>query len=89
LSDDAVVATGRNLLSIRLEILMKLTFETEMEADGRWIAEVPEIPGALAYGSTQDEAVAKAEVLALRVLAERIENNETGPLAISIAVAAE
>lgn len=68
---------------------MKLTFETEMEADGRWIAEVPEIPGALAYGSTQDEAVAKAEVLALRVLAERIENNETGPLAISIAVAAE
>ena len=41
--------------------------------DGRWLAEVPELPGVLAYGATVDEAVAKAEVLALRVLAERLE----------------
>jgi predicted RNase H-like HicB family nuclease len=53
--------------------------ETEQETDGRWIAEVRQIPGALAYGSTQQEAVARAEALALRVLAERVEHGETSP----------
>ena len=49
------------------------TIETEQEEDGRWIAEVVEIPGAMTYGSTLAEATAKAQALALRVLAERLE----------------
>lgn len=66
---------------------MHFTIQHEREEDGRWIAEVPELPGVLAYGVTAQEAMAKAETLALRALAERIENNEAGPEAISIAVA--
>ena len=62
--------------------------EYEMEADGRWIAEVPEIPGVLAYGTTADDAMAKAETLALRVLAERIEAGESRPIPISIELVA-
>ncbi len=49
---------------------MTFTIETEQEEDGRWLAEVLEIPGALAYGQTADEAIAKVQALALRVLAE-------------------
>ena len=64
------------------------TIQHEREEDGRWIAEVPELPGVLAYGATADEAMAKAEVLALRVLAERLEHNEAKPQAISIGIAA-
>jgi predicted RNase H-like HicB family nuclease len=56
---------------------MHLSIETEREDDGRWLAEVPELPGVLAYGVTADEASAKAEILALRVLAERLEHGET------------
>ena len=67
---------------------MKYTIEHEREDDGRWLAEVPELPGVLAYGATAKEAMAKAEALALRVLAERLEHNETGPQSISIAVPA-
>ena len=67
---------------------MNFTIEHEREDDGRWLAEVPEIPGALAYGATANEAMAKAEVLALRVLAERLEHDESGPQSISIAVPA-
>jgi predicted RNase H-like HicB family nuclease len=67
---------------------MKFTIEHEREEDGRWIAEVPELPGVLAYGATADQAMAKAEVLALRVLAERLEQNEAGPQPISIGFAA-
>ena len=62
--------------------------EHELEADGRWLAEVPEIPGVLAYGATADEAMAKVEALALRVLAERIEAGESRPMAINIQLAA-
>lgn len=58
---------------------MKLTVEIEQETDGRWIAEVPELPGTLAYGKTREGAIASAEALALRVLAERIENGEAIP----------
>ena len=65
---------------------MNFTIEHEREDDGRWLAEVPEIPGALAYGATANEAMAKAEALALRVLAERLERDESGPQSISIAV---
>ena len=64
------------------------TIEHEKEEDGRWLAEVPELPGVLAYGSTADEAMAKAEALALRVLVERLEHNEAKLQAISIGIAA-
>ncbi|MFZ5540504.1 MAG: type II toxin-antitoxin system HicB family antitoxin [Pseudomonadota bacterium] len=67
---------------------MKLTIECEREEDGRWLAEVPELPGVMAYGSTAVEAQTRAEVLALRVLAERLEHREAAPVDISISVAA-
>ena len=50
---------------------MTFTVEYEREDDGRWLAEVVELPGVLAYGANADEAIAKAEALALRVLADR------------------
>jgi predicted RNase H-like HicB family nuclease len=68
---------------------MKLTLETEQEDDGRWVAEVPELAGVLAYGATREEAMARAEVLALRVLAEQLEHGEARPVGLSISVAAE
>ncbi len=52
---------------------MAFTIEVDREEDGRWIAEVPEVPGALAYGDTKDEAEARAEAIALRTLADEIE----------------
>jgi len=61
-----------------------LTFEIEREADGRWVAEVPDLAGVLAYGQTRDEAVARVEALALRVLADRLEHGETGPDLVSV-----
>ena len=64
------------------------TIEHEEEEDGRWLAEVPELPGVLAYGTTAEQAMAKAEALALRVLAERLEHNEAKPQSISIGIAA-
>lgn len=66
---------------------MKFSIECEREDDGRWIAEVPDLPGVMAYGSTAEEAQAKAQVLALRVLAERIEHGEARSVDISISVA--
>ena len=63
---------------------MQLTLECEREDDGRWLAEVSQLPGVLAYGSSANEAMAKAEVLALRVLAERLEHGESQPLEINI-----
>ena len=61
---------------------MNLTVETEQETDGRWIAEVPQLPGTMAYGSTQEEALAKVQALALRVLADQLEHGETAPTLI-------
>lgn len=52
---------------------MRFHVETDREADGRWIAEVPTLPGVMAYGKTKSEATAKVQALALRVLAERLE----------------
>jgi predicted RNase H-like HicB family nuclease len=52
---------------------MNLTIETELETDGRWIAEVPELSGALAYGATREQAVTKVEALALRILADQLD----------------
>jgi predicted RNase H-like HicB family nuclease len=56
-----------------------LTLEIEREDDGRFIAEVPDLPGVLAYGETQEQAVARAQALALRVLADRLEHGEPAP----------
>ena len=67
---------------------MNLTLECEREEDGRWLAEVAALPGVLAYGASANEAIAKAEVLALRVLAEQLEHGEAAPVDISISIAA-
>jgi predicted RNase H-like HicB family nuclease len=67
---------------------MDFTLEFEQETDGRWLAEVPELPGVLAYGLTCDEALSKAEALALRVIAERLEYGESKPQTIRITLAA-
>lgn len=53
--------------------------ETQLEDDGRWIAEVPALPGVLAYGATRERAIAGAQALALRAIAERLENEEEVP----------
>ena len=58
---------------------MRLIVDIEQEVDGRWIAEIDELPGVLAYGQTPDEARAKAQALALRVIADRLEHGETSP----------
>ncbi len=58
---------------------MNFTIELEQEEDGRIIAEVPDLPGVLAYGQSRDEAVARAKALALRVLADRLEHGEPVP----------
>jgi predicted RNase H-like HicB family nuclease len=68
---------------------MNLTIETEQEDDGRWLAEVPELMGVLAYGATREDAMLKAEALAFRVLAERLEHGESHPLSINLSIAAE
>ncbi|MHB8745719.1 MAG: type II toxin-antitoxin system HicB family antitoxin [Gammaproteobacteria bacterium] len=67
---------------------MHFSIEYQREEDGRWLAEVPQLPGVLAYGASPEEAMAKAEVLALRVLAERLEHNESAPQSITITFAA-
>ena len=74
------VRQGHDPMTFRLEI--------EQEADGRWIAEVVELPGVLAYGRSADEAKAKVQALALRVVADRIEHGEAGPELLSISFAA-
>ncbi len=58
---------------------MKLTIELEQENDDRWIAEVLDLPGVLAYGLTREEAIARAKALSLRVLADRLEHGESTP----------
>ena len=67
---------------------MQFQLECEREDDGRWIAEIAAIPGVLAYGASANEAMAKAEVLALRVLAEQLEHGEAKPSNISISLPA-
>jgi predicted RNase H-like HicB family nuclease len=67
---------------------MHFTLDCEREDDGRWLAEVIELPGAMAYGATRDEAMARAEALALRALAEKLEHGESRPVSISITLPA-
>ena len=59
---------------------MTFAIGIEQEKDGRWIAEIPQIPGAMVYGRNREEAVSGVEALALRVLAERIEHGEKSPV---------
>ena len=66
---------------------MTFAIEFEMEDDGRWLAEIPELPGVMAYGGTQAEARARVEALALRVLADRIEAETLSIETISFAAA--
>jgi len=58
---------------------MPLTIEVEREDDGRWLAEVPDIPGVLAYGQTREEAIERVQALSLRVLADRLDHGEPVP----------
>ena len=58
---------------------MRFTVEIDRETDGRWIAEVPDLPGVMAYSATREEAMARAKAFALRVIADRLEHGETLP----------
>jgi predicted RNase H-like HicB family nuclease len=58
---------------------LRFTIETELERDGRWIAEIPQVPGALAYGATEEEAVNKAYAIALRSVADDVEHSSGAP----------
>ena len=57
----------------------RMQIEIEQEEDGRWLTEIPDLPGVMVYGATRDEAVARVKALALRVLADRLEHGETIP----------
>lgn len=70
------VVSFEGLQEVALSVHFRI--EVEQETDGRWIAEVVELPGVLAYGVSQDEAVAHVQALALRVVADRLENDEAG-----------
>jgi predicted RNase H-like HicB family nuclease len=61
-----------------------LTIEVEQEDDGRWLAEVPAIPGVLAYGQTREEAIERVQALSLRVLADRLDHGEPVPQMSSV-----
>ena len=63
---------------------MILTLEVDRENDGRWLAEVPDLAGVVAYGKSREEAIARVEALALRVLADRLEHGEAGPDLVSV-----
>ncbi|HET7853855.1 MAG TPA: type II toxin-antitoxin system HicB family antitoxin [Candidatus Methylomirabilis sp.] len=67
---------------------MTFTIEIEREDDGRWIAEVVDLPGVLAYGQTPEEATAKVQAIALRVVADRLEHGEAGSELLTISFAA-
>ena len=67
---------------------MRLTIETEREDDGRWIAEVIELAGVMAYGESREDAMGRAKALALRVVAERMEQGEPSASATTIQFAA-
>jgi len=63
---------------------MELQIEFDREEDGRWIAEVPDLPGVMVYGRDRMDAVAKVQALALRVIAERLEHGEELPVPLSV-----
>lgn len=65
---------------------MNSRIECEKEVDGRWIAEVPQLPGVLCYGKTAEGAVLNAEALTLHAIAERLEQSESRPVEINISL---
>jgi predicted RNase H-like HicB family nuclease len=67
---------------------MRFTVELDREVHGRWIADVPELPGVSVYGTTRDAAIAAAKALALRVLADRLEHGEAEDGDVSFSIAA-
>jgi predicted RNase H-like HicB family nuclease len=70
-SERKPLQTAKGITTLRFSV------EVDREEDGRWIAEIPEVPGALAYGQTQDEAVAKAYAIALRTVADNVESSNS------------
>jgi len=65
----------------------RYNIETELEDDGRWIAEIADLPGVMAYGASRDEAIAAVEALALRVIADQIEEQKQPASSFSFACA--
>ena len=61
-----------------------MRIEIEQEEDGRWLTEIPDLPGVMVYGATREEAVARVKALALRVLADRLEHGETVPELVEV-----
>jgi len=61
-----------------------MRIEIEQEEDGRWLTEIPELPGVMVYGATREEAVARVKALALRVLADRLDHSETIPELVEV-----
>jgi predicted RNase H-like HicB family nuclease len=76
--DETTLESGPAGENVRFKV------ELEQETDGRWIAEVPDLPGVLAYGADRSEAQAKVQPLALRVVAERLQHGEAGPELLDI-----
>lgn len=66
---------------------VRLTIELDREDDGRWIAEAVELPGVMCYGATRDEAIAKAERLAIEVIEDRIAHGELASSALAVSFA--
>ena len=66
---------------------LRFTIELDRETDGRWIAEITDLPGVMAYGKTREAALAAVEALALRVVADRLEHGEAKPEELSVAFA--
>lgn len=63
---------------------MPFTIEVEQEKDGRWLAELPDLAGVMAYGQTRQEAIERVQVLSLRVLADRLDHGEPVPLMMGV-----
>lgn len=63
---------------------MRFVIEIEQEEDGRWLAEVPDLPGVMTYARSREDAIARVQALALRVLAERLEHGEAAPDFLSV-----
>ena len=66
---------------------MLFNIEVEREADGRWIADIPSLPGCMVYGDTEDDARRKVRVLALRVIAEQLDNKQADMMSVAFAPA--
>jgi predicted RNase H-like HicB family nuclease len=78
--DGVVILPVRRITSLcRYRRFQAMNIETECEDDGRWIAEVPDLPGVMVYGGSREEAISKVKALALRVLADRLEHGESVP----------